>query len=211
MTLALAALTWDWPVAEPADANATDLALVEAAARKEPTASRALAARALRLVRPIARSICSDRSEQDDALQLALMEVLRATASYRGSGSLDGWIRRISTRAIMRHAKKRRAARVRVESTDTPGEREGASMNLTMLESLPRPLEHYLQSLPEAQRVALILRHAAGHSVVEVADMTEAPVPTVRSRIKKAQQELRRLIQRDLNLGLPAAQGVKTS
>ncbi|MGH1346415.1 MAG: RNA polymerase sigma factor [Nannocystales bacterium] len=198
-------------MAEPVNVHAIDLALAEAAARKEPEASRVLAARALRLVRPIVRSICSDRSEQDDALQLALMEVLRATGSYRGTGSLDGWIRRISTRAVMRDAKKNRTSRMRVESTDTPYSREGVSMNLTMLETLPRPLEFYLGALPEAQRVALVLRHAVGHSVVEVADMTAAPVPTVRSRIKKAQQELRRLIQRDLNLGLSATQGIKTS
>lgn len=75
-------------------------------------------------------------------------------------------------------------------------------MSTTMLESLPRSLEHYLDELPENQRVAMLLRHALGHTIAEIAELTDAPVPTVLSRIKKARQELRRLIQRDVNLGV---------
>ncbi len=189
-------------MAEPrADGSERDLALTQAVAEGDAAAARTFATRALQIVRPIARSIIADRAEGDDALQLALMEVLRAAGSYRGTGSLDGWIRRIATRAVLRHAKKTRTSRLRTETMETYDAREGESMNLTMLESLPRPLEYYLESIPEVQRVALLLRHASEHSVVEIAEITGSPVPTVRSRIKKAQQELRRLIQRDLNLG----------
>ncbi len=199
---AMAISAWSWPVPEAApEPHREDLALAQAAASGDPDAASRFVTRALGTVRRVVRSIIADRTEADDALQLALLEVLHAAKSYRGEGSLEGWIRRIASRAVLRHARKTRSSRLRSTSSDLHEARTGQAMNMTVLESLPRPLEHYLGSLPAVQREALLLRHAAGHTIVEIGDITDAPIPTVRSRIKKAQQELRRLIQRDLNLG----------
>jgi RNA polymerase sigma-70 factor, ECF subfamily len=188
---------------DPLVAHRDDYALTVAVARGDAIAAESFVRRAVTTVRRVARTMIADRTEADDAIQLALLELMHAAKTYRGVGSLDGWIRRVASRAVLRHARKARTSRLRATSVDEPPEAQLGSepRHDTVLESLPRPLEYYLGALPEAQRVAMLLRHALGHTIVEIAEITEAQVPTVRSRIKKAQQELRRLIQRDLNLG----------
>ena len=191
------AIRWGpWVVAEP---TPDDLALTSAVAKGDAVAAERYARRVLPTVRRIARAMIADPVEADDAIQHALLELLRAAKTYRGAGSLDGWARRVASRAMLRHAARARSSRLHAPpSGDAP-----AAMNTTVLETLPRSLEHYLAELPEVQRTALLLRHALGHTIVEIAEITGAPVPTVRSRIKKGQLELRRLVQRDVNLGRP--------
>lgn len=185
---------------EPSMPHAEDLALAAAAAAGDRTAAERFVRRAIPVVRRVARAIIADRVEAEDATQLALIEVLRAARTYRGTGAFEHWVRRVASRAVIRHARKARSSRI--HSLDERSDNREASLPTTVLESLPRSLEHYLEELPENQRVAIMLRHALGHTINEIAELTGAPVPTVLSRIKKARQELRRLIQRDLNLGI---------
>ncbi|MCX4244853.1 RNA polymerase sigma factor [Paraliomyxa miuraensis] len=184
--------------ARPAPHQA-DLALAAAAGSGDPAAAERFVRRAIPVVRKVARAIAHDPVDQEDALQLALIDVLDAAPTYRGTGALDHWIRKVASRAVIRYVRKARNTRAR--SLDEHDDTRQTTMHTTMLESLPRPLEHYLGELPDNQRLSIILRHALGHTISEIAELTEAPVPTVLSRIKKARQELRRLIQRDLNLG----------
>lgn len=176
-----------------------DLALAAAAGAGDPVASERFVRRAIPIVRRVARTIIADRTECEDALQLALIDVLNAAPTYRGTGALEYWVRKVASRAVIRHVRKVRSTRV--QSLDEHDDTRHTAMRTTMLESLPRSLEHYLDELPDNQRLAMLLRHALGHTIAEIAELTDAPVPTVLSRIKKARQELRRLIQRDLNLG----------
>lgn len=184
---------------EPDRSYAADLALVAAAGAGDPGSAERFVRRALPVVRRVARAIITDRTESEDALQLALIEVLGAARTYRGTGALEPWVRKVASRAVLRHARKVR--RSRVEGLHDTGQLGGAAMGTTMLDSLPRPLEEYLGLLPDNQRLALVLRHALGHTIAEIAELTESPEPTVVSRIKKARQQVRRLIQRDINLG----------
>lgn len=177
-----------------------DLGLAAAAAAGDPAASEAFVRRAFPVVRRVARAIIAQPAEADDAVQLALIEVLEAARTYRGTGKLEPWMRTVASRAVLRHARKARSSRVHALDEQQGPARPPAAA--TVLESLPRPLEHYLGELPPVQRTAIVLRHALGHTIAEIAEITDAPVPTVLSRIKKAREQLRRLIQRDVNLGV---------
>ena len=77
-----------------------------------------------------------------------------------------------------------------------------ATLRTETLERLPRPLDEYLDQLSEVQRTAVLLRFALGHTIPEIAGLTDSPIPTVKSRIQKGHQELCRLVRRDLNLGV---------
>jgi len=194
------ATRWAPPLADPLPSYEDDLALAAAAGAGDPKASEQFVRRALPVVRRVARAIIADPTESDDALQLALIEVLTAARTYRGTGALEPWMRKVASRVVIRHARKARSSRINpLEDHEalTP-----TSMHTTVLESLPRSLEHYLGELPDNQRLAMLLRHALGHSIAEISELTNAPVPTVLSRIKAARQQLRRLIQRDINLGV---------
>lgn len=198
--LALVTASEEPPMGDPSvSPHAADLALAAAAGAGDLNAAEHFMRRALPVVRRVARAIIADRTESEDALQLALIEVLGAAQTYRGTGALEPWIRKVASRVVLRHARKLRSSRL--QDLEESGELGTTAMGTTMLDSLPRPLEEYLRVLPERQRTALMLRHALGHTIPEIAELTNSPEPTVVSRIKKARQQVRRLIQRDINLG----------
>jgi RNA polymerase sigma-70 factor (ECF subfamily) len=187
--------------AEGPPPHAADLALLEAVGRGDRVAAEQLARRVLPLVRRVARALVMDRGEADDASQVALLEVLRAAASYRGTGALESWTRSIASRVVIRHIRRHREHDPEPTAPEVANELADEPTDPVAMHELPRPLEEYLAELPEVQRTAIVLRHALGHTVPEIAEITGAPIPTVKSRIKKAHQEIRRLVRRDVAIG----------
>ena len=182
---------------------AADRELCMRAADGDRAAAEAIARRLLPYVRRVVFSLLSSHSDAEDATQAALVEILKSISGFSGRGSLESWSHRIAARVALRRAKKQRALRLvhLEEGSGGEGENIGATIIRLPEEAIPRSLHEYLDELTDVQRTALILRHALGHTVPEIADLTQSPIPTVKSRILKGQQELRRLIRRDLRIG----------
>lgn len=177
-------------------------ALARAVAAGDRAASERLARRLLPQVRRVARALVGRPADVDDASQVALLEVLRAAGNYRGEGPLEGWARRIAARAVMRWSGRQRLRDAKTQPLEAAPDPRAAALPSAAVEALPRPLSEYLEALPEVQRTAFVLRHSLGHTVPEIAAISDAAVPTVKSRLLKAQQELQRLIRRDLAIGV---------
>lgn len=75
-----------------------------------------------------------------------------------------------------------------------------------LAEQLPRGLQAYLRELPEAQRSALVLHHAHGYSLDEVAELTEVSPNTVKGRLRLGLATLRKLVRREQKIGAPSDQ-----
>lgn len=154
-------------------------------------------------VRTVVARLVGNHADAADVTQLALVECLRAAGNYRGEGPLTGWARRVSARTACHWL--RSGARRHVGTTDDgvdelpADEGDGDASDVA---TLLRPLSAYLDGLSEAQRTAFVLRHAFDYTLPEIAELTDAPVPTVKSRILKALSELRRAVRRDAALGV---------
>lgn len=181
------------------DAYAAERALAAAVARGERQAAAEFARRLLPIARRVTLALVGPGSDADDLCQAALIELLESAENYAGRGPLEAWARRITARQSLRTLKRsRRVTIVELSERHT----EGASdRGAALREHLPRAVDDYLELLPESQRTALILRHALGHTLPEIAEITGSPVPTVKSRVLKALATIRKLIRRDLNLG----------
>lgn len=198
------------PADAPADATgelADELArarrLAAATAAGDRQAATAFARRLLPVARRVTRALLGNGSDADDATQSALIELLESARTYAGQGPLEAWARRITVRVALRWLRRgRRLALVADDEHDLHEELPGPGDDLR--EQLPRDVGDYLALLPEPQRTALVLRHALDYTLPEIAELTGAPVPTVKSRVLKAATTLRKLIRRDLNLGRPA-------
>ena len=150
-------------------------------------------------LRVVARSILSRASDVDDAVQAALMRVLEGLEGYRAEASLVRWARRVAAHACLRmREQERRRLRV-IELDEEPEERlaPAALAPEALVDDLPRPVAAYLDELPEVQRQVLVLRHVLDHTVAEIAEIVEAPVDTVKSRLLYARRALRKSIRRD--------------
>ncbi|MCB9701124.1 MAG: RNA polymerase sigma factor [Myxococcales bacterium] len=185
------------PAAE-APLFAAERRLAAAVARGERAAATEFARRLLPVARRVTLALVGPVADADDLCQGALVELLESAHTYAGRGPLEAWARRIIARRSLRTLRASRRVQI-VEFGEAHG--EGPAALESLREDLPRAVDEYLAALPESQRTALLLRHALGHTLVEIAEITGAPVPTVKSRVLTALTTIRRLIRRDLHLG----------
>ena len=190
------------PQNAPTPDRDAELALCERVAKGDRAAAEALARQLMPVVRHAARRLTRTASDAQDATQVATLEILRSAGHYAARGSLNGWASRIAARSVVRWNARHGTPTMHEHNPDRA---PSATPPTPGFEALPRPLEAYLEGLPEPQRTALVLRHSLGHTIPEIAEVTGAPVPTVRSRIDKAMTRVRAAIRRDVQLGTKGA------
>ena len=171
----------------------------------DPLARGRIVARLRPGVWRIAATLLRHAQDAEDATQVALVEILRSAPSYRGESSLEAWASRIAVRAAIRMARERRLESVRSDRGVSPDELHEGADAAPLSESIPRPIRAYLDQLPEARRTALVLRHALGHSVEEIAELTGVSTNTVKDRLLCARDQVRRMVRRDLATGSRAS------
>ena len=129
----------------------------------------------------------------DDVMGQTMLEVLESIGSYKGRGSLEAWAGRIAYYTVSGHAKRRNMIeRVMLPEREDLGIESSNPEQETGRLRLRDKLETILNKLPSERRQTLVLRLVLGHSIQEIADMTEVPVNTVRSRLRTGLKELRR-------------------
>ena len=159
---------------------------------------RAVGASLLSAVRAIAGREASD---VEDIIQETLVAFVQALPAFRGESSVVHYASRIAVRTAVAARKRRVARQNRTEAlvngepsheqlAQSPGEEAWTARRRELLRAL-------LDDLPEVQAETFALRVALGYSMQEVADATEAPVNTVRSRLRLAKEALRKRIERD--------------
>lgn len=175
-----------------------DLALTRRVVDGDRSAAQRLASRLMPTVRAVAVRLTRNSADAQDAAQEALVELLRSASNYRGDGSLEGWAQRIALRSVARWMRRHAKAAVPTEVGD---EVRADSASTFVIDRLPRPLETYLGELADAQRTALVLRCSLGCTIPEIAELTDSPVPTVKSRVFRALEIIRGSIRRDVRFG----------
>lgn len=179
-----------------------ELETVRRAAEGDARAQAWLARRVLSRVRKVARALSRHAADADDAAQLSLIEILRSARTFRGESAIEAWAGRIAVRTTMRHLRreKRRADPV----VDAPVLFDEARPSSTLSDSLPRDVRHYLDQLPEPQRDAIVLHHALGYSLDEIAEMEDVSPNTIKSRLRLGGAALKKLVRRDRKIGVRA-------
>lgn len=165
---------------------------IRAAARGDRAAAGAVLRRLLPRARNLVRYLIRGDADVDDITQTALLAVLRGLPSYRGDAPLEPWADRIVARETFRFLRGTRLRSTREVGFDDPEAqalRSPASAEAAYLAR--REAVTRLDRLPEAQRVAVALHHAAGFTVPEIAELLDVPPETVRSRIRLGMARLR--------------------
>ena len=177
-------------LAEAPPAFADDLARVQSATTSR-TAAGALMQELLPRVRNLVRYLVRGDQAVDDLAQEALVAILRGLPGYRGDAPLLAWADRIVVRSTFERRRRERARHAR-EGGDLPSD-EAAALRQSAPELAldRRALVAALERLNVQQRDALVLHHVVGMSVPEVADHLEAPIETVRSRLRLGMGALR--------------------
>ncbi len=148
--------------------------------------------------------------EAHDLSQEVFLQVYRKLGTFRREASLRTWIYRI----VVNRAKNRQRWWRRREGEMTAvsledAERQG-SMEITSAvglgdeaspdrvlqqKELSRMLQEAIATLPFDQRTILLLKEIEGLAYDEIARTLDLPLGTVKSRLNRAKQELRRMLQ----------------
>ena len=140
-------------------------------------------------------------AEAEDVVQESLLALYDALPAYRGDCSLRHYGCRIAARIAVRA--RRRAARLEerrgelMAAVHTRGSRERQPDCEVAAERRKAALRRLLDRLPEEQAEALTMRIVLGFSLAEVAEASDVPINTVRSRIRLAKEAMRRHIEAD--------------
>lgn len=148
----------------------------------------------------LAYRIMGEEASASDATQEAFISAYKHMESFRGN-SFKSWIYRIVTNACydeLRRRKRRPASSLEglVEDSDTemefdvPDESPGPESQLEQSE-LGGVIQAGIQTLPDDQRMTLVLSDVQGMSYEEIATITGANLGTVKSRLSRARAKLR--------------------
>ena len=156
--------------------------------------------------------ILGEREEAMDLSQEVFLTVYRKLAHFRGESSLKTWIYRIAVnRASNRYRWWNRLRRRGTLSLDghLSGERSRPLAELIesqgktpeeilLLQEERAELQQVLLNLPLPQRIVVIMRDMEGMSYEEIADATGISLGTVKSRIARGRDELKRRLNGSL-------------
>jgi len=151
-----------------------------------------------------------DAEEARDLAQETFLKVYQKIEQFRGESSLRTWIYRIAMRQASNHRRwSFRRRRHRTISIDEPWDGDQRSVSETLADVRPdcetvlidrerdRRLVRALGRMKSSYRAAVILRDVEGCTYEEIADILRISLGTVKSRIARGREMLRRELVKD--------------
>lgn len=137
----------------------------------------------------------------DDIIQDVFISVYHKIKEFRFESKFTTWLYRITVNKCRDYLRKKR-----VRSIFTPIKDAHENIQSTALRTdidIPQLVQKAIERLPEKLRVPLILRDIEGFSYNEIAEQLDCEVGTVKSRIFRARESLKALLepyQKEMNL-----------
>ena len=157
-----------------------------------------LVARYGRRLHDLARRMLCDASEADDAVQQAFLNAFRALDRFDPRRPFRHWLLRITTNLCRNRlaARRHRPVPTGVGVEDDGIAREPAARGDEMpagssdVRADAERVRGALEALPETYRLAAVLRYVHGLDIAEIAEITDDPVPTVKTHLHRARAAL---------------------
>lgn len=136
---------------------------------------------------------CKNKEEAQDNLQDAFMEIFKQIKTYKGTGSFEGWMKRITIhKAIDKFKKKKNTINFEVKESIL----KDTTIESDYLEeiSLEEILGH-IQSLPAQYQMVFNLYELDGYSHKEIATLLDISISTSKSNLHRAKSILKQKIK----------------
>ncbi|WP_397203928.1 RNA polymerase sigma factor SigE [Nocardioides sp.] len=144
----------------------------------------------------LAYRLTGNRPDAEDLTQEVFLRVFRSLDTYT-PGTFEGWLHRITTNLFLDGARRKQRIRfdalsderaARLESADVAPETSYADQRFD------DDIELALATLPPDFRAAVVLCDVEGLTYEEIAEILDAKLGTVRSRIHRGRAMLRRAL-----------------
>lgn len=134
-----------------------------------------------------------DRPEAQDMLQEAFLTIFRDLGQYKGEGSFEGWLRKVTVRSALQHLRRKNPLRFAENYDDLPHDTHNFVPDTDLnSESLLR----MVQLLAPGYRTIFNLHCMESFSYAEIAVELGISESTVRSQYARACKQLRSLVEK---------------
>ncbi len=181
-----------------------EIALIANALGGDQRAYTLLTKRHKGAVYQIIYKIVRDRETANDLVQDTFMKAFSSLASYRSEYRFSTWLYKIAANCSIDHLRKQR---IKVLSLDRKLETKDGTMEMDIADYSYHPerdlvrkeqrcsIQDAIASLPDKYREVIIYRHKDDKSYEEIADLLSIPVGTVKARIFRARELLKKKLK----------------
>ena len=138
----------------------------------------------------------------DEVFQDTWLSLIRSNSQPQGRATFRTWLFQIARNRLIDHWRKHGAHQPLHDSYDEQlhaiGDETNDPEQLLNLSRDSQRLKSALQTLPADQREVFLLRAHGDLDLAQIASLTETPLETVKSRLRYAQQKLRRLLAEEV-------------
>jgi RNA polymerase sigma-70 factor (ECF subfamily) len=123
----------------------------------------------------------------EEIINDTFMVVWQSAKDFRNASQVSTWIIGIAYRTALKSLRRQKNHTAALNLDDYPEQ----TIDPTSAAEIHDWLKHGLSRLPAEQRLTLELAYNMGHSLEEIAVITECPVGTVKARMFHAREKLR--------------------
>lgn len=143
----------------------------------------------------LALRILDNRADADDVVQDSLLKVWTHRHRWEfGRAKFSTWLYRVVTNRCI--DLRRRPRNEDVESVGEVVDDQPDAVTAMHRSEVSELLDAAMNRLPDQQRIAIILSYHESMSNAEIADVMDTTVSAVESLLKRARQQLRKLLRR---------------
>jgi RNA polymerase sigma-70 factor (ECF subfamily) len=182
-----------------------DQELLASLRERKPMAAEALITTYGGRAHRLATRITNSAYDAEEAVQDALLSVVRKIDTFRGDAAFGSWVYRIVSNAAYQKVRRRPRARVEISLDEVLSAFDEGCLRAGVISDwssdigdpavhteLRAVLSSAVSELPAHYRAALVLRGVEELSMAEIADALAISVPTAKSRVHRARLLLRK-------------------
>lgn len=147
---------------------------------------------------PVLFGIClkysRNKTEAEDNLHDSFMTIFDKINQYKGKGSFEGWMKRITVNTVLQKYRKEEPLALIYENFDKEIEVESDNANVNL-----QTLLQYIQELPNKYRLTFNLYVLDGYSHKEISKKLGTSTGTSKSNLARARVILKEKIENEQN------------
>lgn len=135
---------------------------------------------------------CKNREEAQDNLQDVFIEIFSKIKTYKGSGSFEGWMKRIAINKAIDKYKKDNQMNVLINDNILSDHK----IETSSIESIPlNEILKHIQELPPSYRLVFNLYELDNYTHKEISEILDISINTSKSNLHRAKSILKTKIQ----------------
>jgi RNA polymerase sigma-70 factor (ECF subfamily) len=133
------------------------------------------------------RRCSGDITLADDLAQQVFLQAWRDIRKLKDPKRFGGWLKRLAINVWLQHLRKQDALADTTDSEDAPEPIEGQP-------GIAMDLDRALTTLSNPVRSCVVMAYHEGLSHAEIAELTQLPIGTVKSHIRRGSKRLQELL-----------------